>query len=78
MPDNLDEPRHASMREVARDGEWAERLAKAAASRTRVLSAEPYFDLLAPNASSVDVWRTTYLHPLDGAEAIAAGSRRRG
>lgn len=71
MPDNLDEPSHATMREVARDGEWAERLAKAAASRTRILSAETYYDLLAPHASAVDIWRTTYVHPLDGAGAIA-------
>lgn len=72
MPDNLDEPSHAAMREVARDGAWAERLAGAAASRTRILSGEGYFDLLAPHAAAVDVWRTVYLHPLDGAEAIAA------
>ena len=70
MPDNLAEPSHAAMREVARDGRWAERLAGAAASRTEILAGEAYFDLLAPLASSVDIWRTTYLHPLDGAEAI--------
>lgn len=71
MPDNLDEPSHATMREVARDGDWAERLAGAAATRERLLSAEAYYDLLAPHASSVDIWRTTYVHPLDGAGAIA-------
>lgn len=70
MPDNLSEPSHAAMREVARDGAWAERLAGNATTRTEILSGEAYFDLLAPYASSVDVWRTTYLHPLDGAEAI--------
>lgn len=58
MPDNLDEPSHATMREVARDGEWAERLAAAAASRTKILSAEAYYDLLAPYATSVEIWRT--------------------
>ena len=71
MPDNLDEPSHATMREVARDADWAERLAGAAASRAAILSAEAYYDLLAPHASSVEIWRTTYLHPLDGAGAIA-------
>ena len=70
MPDNLSEPSHAAMREVARDGAWAERLAGAAASRTEILSGEAYYDLLAPHASSVDVWRTTYIHALDGAQAI--------
>lgn len=71
MPDNLDEPSHAAMREVARDAAWAERLSGAAASRTKILSGEGYFDLLSPYASVVDVWRTVYIHPLDGAEAIA-------
>lgn len=72
MPDNLSEPSHAVMREIARDGAWAERLAGAGESRARILSGEAYFDLLAPHAASVDIWRTTYLHPLDGAEAIAS------
>jgi trans-aconitate 2-methyltransferase len=72
MPDNLSEPSHAVMAEVARDGRWAERIASAGASRTEILSGEAYFDLLAPHAASVDVWRTTYLHPLDDAEAIAS------
>lgn len=78
MPDNLDEPSHATMREVARDGEWAERLAGAAASRERLLSAEGYYDLLAPHAVAVDIWRTTYLHPLGGVGAIADWLRSTG
>lgn len=71
MPDNLAEPSHAVMREIARDGRWAERLSGAAASRTEILAGEAYFDLLAPLCSSVDIWRTTYLHPLDGTKAIS-------
>lgn len=71
MPDNLSEPSHAAMTEVARDGQWAARIANAGHARSEILSGEAYFDLLAPHATSVDVWRTTYLHPLDGAEAIA-------
>lgn len=71
MPDNLSEPSHAAMAEVARDGRWAARVANAGQTRARILSAEACFDLLAPHASAVDVWRTTYLHPLNGAEAIA-------
>ncbi|PZQ15818.1 MAG: trans-aconitate 2-methyltransferase [Ancylobacter novellus] len=71
MPDNLAEPSHAAMREVARDAEWAERLANAAASRVEILPADVYWDLLAPHASSVEAWRTTYVHPLDGTAAIA-------
>lgn len=71
MPDNLDEPSHRAMREVALDPRWRERLAGAAAARTTLPSLESYYDMLRPRAAQVDVWRTTYAHPLDGAEAIA-------
>jgi trans-aconitate 2-methyltransferase len=77
MPDNLSEPSHVAMAEVARDGAWAARIAHAGEQRTAILSAEAYFDLLAPHAT-VDVWRTTYVHPLDGAEAIAGWCRATG
>ncbi len=33
-------------------------------------SAEWYYALLSPLAQRVDVWRTTYMHPLAGARAI--------
>jgi len=78
MPDNLSEPSHVAMAEAARDPAWAARIANAGGARTKILSAEGYYDLLAPDAASVDVWRTTYLHPLDGAEAIADWCRATG
>ena len=34
------------------------------------MSREWYFQLLRPHAPHVDVWRTTYFHPLAGAHAI--------
>jgi trans-aconitate 2-methyltransferase len=71
MPDNLGEPSHAIMREVAQDPRWGGRLDGAAASRTRILTLEAYYDLLLPQAAAVDVWRTTYVHPLNGAQAIS-------
>ena len=70
MPDNLDEPSHRLMRETAKDGPWAGALGDAASIRERILSAGAYHDLLVPHAASVDIWRTTYYHPLDGPEAI--------
>ncbi|HVI28336.1 trans-aconitate 2-methyltransferase [Hansschlegelia sp.] len=78
MPDNLSEPSHVAMAEAARDPAWAARIANAGGARTKILSAEGYYDLLAPDAAAVDVWRTTYLHPLDGAEAIADWCRATG
>src|SRR5829696_548146 len=78
MPDNLDEPSHALMRETAADGPWASLLASAAASRERLLPASGYYDVLAPHAGSVDLWRTEYQHPLADAEAIATWLRGTG
>jgi trans-aconitate 2-methyltransferase len=66
MPDNLDEPAHRLMREVAAAGPWAGKLAGSAGARAPRRSAEWYFSLLAPHAASVDVWRTTYHHVLPG------------
>ena len=66
MPDNLDGPAHRLMREVAADGPWAPALAAAAAARTTIADADWYFELLRPLCRKVDVWRTTYYHPLSG------------
>jgi len=70
MPDNLDEPAHRLMREVAAAGPWAAKLAAAAAARPPLAGADWYHDLLRPLCATVDLWRTTYYHALAGAEAI--------
>lgn len=67
VPDNLSEPTHRLMREV--DGPWSSTV-RALAPRTHVGSSAFYFDLLAPYASEVDIWRTTYEHVMPSAEAI--------
>jgi trans-aconitate 2-methyltransferase len=64
MPDNLHEPTHRSMREVASTGPWASVLADAARVRAPIPPAEAYYDALAANATSIDIWRTTYHHPM--------------
>jgi trans-aconitate 2-methyltransferase len=69
MPDNLDVPAHRLMREIAADGPWASTLAAASATRTPLGSADWYYELLRPFCSRVDVWRTTYYHPLQGGAA---------
>lgn len=66
MPDNLNEPSHRLMREVAAAGPWASKLASAAGLRTEMDSASGYFSMLRPHCSRVDIWRTTYHHPLAG------------
>jgi trans-aconitate 2-methyltransferase len=70
MPDNLDEPAHRLMREVAADGPWAAKLASSSAARAPLESAAWYYGLLRPLCSKVDLWRTTYYHVLGGAEAV--------
>ncbi|OON36543.1 trans-aconitate 2-methyltransferase [Izhakiella australiensis] len=70
MPDNLDEPSHSLMREVASDGEWRDLIPPAAAQRKRLLSAENYYDLLSACDCHVDIWRTTYYHVMPSAAAI--------
>jgi len=57
------------MRETAADGPWAPLLAAAAATRTPIASADGYYALLRPLCSKVDIWRTTYYHPLAGGVA---------
>jgi trans-aconitate 2-methyltransferase len=70
MPDNLDEPAHRLMREVATAGPWAPKLAAAAAARPPLAGADWYYHLLRPLCANVDLWRTTYYHALAGAGAI--------
>ncbi|UVL36125.1 trans-aconitate 2-methyltransferase [Pseudomonas sp. B21-041] len=69
MPDNLNEPSHRLMREVAADGPWASKLSGAAGQRTDMASASDYFSMLRPHCARVDVWRTTYHHQLSGGAA---------
>lgn len=69
MPDNLDEPSHRLMREVAANGPWASKLAGAAGLRTQREGAGAYYSMLRSHCTRVDVWRTTYHHPLAGGAA---------
>jgi trans-aconitate 2-methyltransferase len=76
MPDNLAEPTHRLMMEVAKDGPWAARLAQAA--RAPLPAADAYYDALAPLTSRFDIWRTAYQHPLADAGAIVEFVRATG
>ncbi|MDY0834250.1 trans-aconitate 2-methyltransferase [Pseudomonas sp. SED1] len=67
-PDNLDEPAHKLAREVAADGPWAEKIG--AVKHNERHTASYYFELLSKHCSTVDVWRTTYHHPLAGSAAV--------
>ncbi len=70
VPDNLDQPSHAFMRDTALDGPWAGKLTEATGTRPTLPSVEAYYDLLKPHAARVDIWHTIYQHPLAGVPAI--------
>lgn len=69
VPDNLEEPAHRLMRAVAADGPWAAKLAGASKAREARHAAEWYYRTLQAAGAKVDVWRTTYHHPLAGGAA---------
>lgn len=73
MPDNLDEPAHRLMREIALDAKWAVTLADASKARDSLHSAKWYFETLCGLGTQVDVWRTTYHHALAGGAADIVG-----
>lgn len=70
VPDNLDEPAQRLMREIAADGPWREKLAGADRSRVRIEPVHWYYGLLRASCARVEVWRTTYYHALEGADAV--------
>ena len=54
------------MRTIALQKQFIAKLADAVEARTKLGSADWYYSLLRPLCSRVDVWRTTYFHPLSG------------
>jgi len=52
------------MRELASVAPWRDKLAAAAGTRVSIEGAEWYYELLRSSCTQVDLWRTTYYHPL--------------
>ena len=69
VPDNLDEPTHRLMAEVAESGPWQARFA-APIARETIPPPAAYYDRLKPVSAWVDIWHTVYYHPLQDAGAI--------
>lgn len=76
MPDNVEQTTHRLMRQVAKDGPWAETLS--GASREPLPSPAAYYEALRPHAERLDIWHTIYNHPLAGAAAIVEFVRSTG
>ena len=70
MPDNLDEPAHVLMREVALLEPWRTTLAETARLRDALPKPGVYYDALGPLCSRLEIWHTIYNHVLDDAAAI--------
>lgn len=70
MPDNMDEPSHVLMREVAHRGPWRETLADAATLRDALPKPDVYYDALRPLCSRLEIWHTVYNHALEDASGI--------
>lgn len=68
MPDNIAEPSHVAMREVAAAGPWAQKLAGAAREPLPPVGA--YYDALQSHAARLEIWHSIYNHPMADAAAI--------
>jgi trans-aconitate 2-methyltransferase len=78
MPDNHAEPSRRLMRELAGRAPWNACLGAAEQARTQLLSVTGYYDLLVKAAARVDVWHTTYQHPMASVAAIIEWLRATG
>ncbi|CAN5208464.1 trans-aconitate 2-methyltransferase [soil metagenome] len=70
MPDNMNEPSHVLMREVAHLPRFHTQLAHALEARGDLPKPGAYYDALRPLCSRIDIWHTIYNHVLDDAPAI--------
>jgi trans-aconitate 2-methyltransferase len=70
IPDNLEEPSHILMREVAHLEPWRKQLVKAAELRDALPKPGVYYDALEPLCTRLEIWHTIYNHVLDDASAI--------
>ncbi|WP_297207497.1 trans-aconitate 2-methyltransferase [uncultured Pluralibacter sp.] len=64
MPDNWREPSHTLMRQVA------EEMNITASARAPLAGVRRYYDLLSESGCEVDIWQTTYYHPMASHQAI--------
>jgi trans-aconitate 2-methyltransferase len=73
VPGNQAAPTHALLAGIVRDPRWAQRLAPgddAVLDPAAVLDPTGYLDVLSGAGLVADVWETTYLHVLTGADPV--------
>jgi trans-aconitate 2-methyltransferase len=69
MPMAWETRHHSLMRQTAAEGPWRERLASVATIQP-LLPMAGYYDALAGVCDDIDIWSTTYLHVLEGEDAV--------
>ncbi|WP_225838074.1 trans-aconitate 2-methyltransferase [Streptomyces sp. NK08204] len=70
VPDNVDAPLHALLRDLAATPRWKTRLAGVLRREDSVHEPGAYLDRIARLGCAVDVWQTTYLHVLTGEDPV--------
>ncbi|MGK5531757.1 trans-aconitate 2-methyltransferase [Streptomyces sp. URMC 129] len=70
VPGNFGAPSHVLMRELCASPRWRGRLGGALRHRDAVLTPGAYAEALAALGCAIDVWETTYLHVLPGADPV--------
>ena len=69
MPMARESRHHRIMRRVAAEGASAERL-DGVETIGPLLTPEAYYEALSPVCGRIDIWSTTYLHALEGPDAV--------
>ncbi len=70
VPANFDAPSHGLLREVCDSPAWRDRLGGLSRRHEVVHTPQEYVDALAAVGARPDVWETTYLHRLSGADPV--------
>ncbi|KUO18915.1 trans-aconitate 2-methyltransferase [Streptomyces dysideae] len=70
VPGNFDAPSHVLMRELAHSARWRGRLAETLRHDDAVSAPAAYLEALTGLGCAADVWETTYVHLLTGADPV--------
>ena len=70
VPGNFDSPSHLELAALCESPRWRARLGAVGRRNRPVLEPAGYLDLLAEAGCAADVWETTYLHVLPGADPV--------
>jgi trans-aconitate 2-methyltransferase len=70
VPGNFAAPLHTLLADLRSSDRWVAKVGEGARRDLAVLEPEQYLALLAAAGFKVDAWETTYLHVLDGEDAV--------